>query len=284
MDNLFDNAHDAYHSSIPSGLVLVLAVLFAIVSGLLASLRIRAEYHEFLSLGPGGTPSNFAGFVRVKFLSQFELRNRYNPGPVPRESKWGGLVALPHRSRPRPLTKGIAPHRQMDQRPSQEVYVKLAAGIEQMAQGRNKDLAIGTSCFEKHGTGLFSKSPATKTCRGEIVHLHGSDGSMHLTLHPSDAKVVLEAGWGERHPLAGVFKRWFLPQLPVGFIMLYAPQTDDEVEVVLKVIAAAAAFVHGQAVEAATKGLEGRQAEKQQSGLDHCYEVAVNAASIVSTE
>lgn len=58
--------------------------------------------------------------------------------------------------------------------------MRLAARIEKMAQGSNSDLAIGTSCFEKHGTGLFCKSPVAKTCRGEIVHLHGSDGSMYV--------------------------------------------------------------------------------------------------------
>ncbi|KAF2172940.1 hypothetical protein M409DRAFT_16891 [Zasmidium cellare ATCC 36951] len=268
----------------PPGLLLGSAfLLVAIALALLAGLQIRAGYREFLALGPGGTPSNFAGFIRVKFLAQFELRNRYVPGPVPRDSKWSCLTALPLRSRPRPLTKGIAPHRQTDQRPSQKVFVKLAACIERIAQGNSTDLAIGTSCFEKHGTGLFSKSPATKTCRGEIVHLHGSDGSMHLTLHPSDAKVVLEAGWGERHPLAGVFKRWFLPQLPVGFVMLYAPQNDEEIEIVLEVIGAAAAFVHGQ-VTGFAKGFEGGHAGKQQLGLDRCCEVAVNAARLVSTE
>lgn len=70
--------------------------------------------------------------------------------------------------------------------------------------------------------------------------MHPSDGSMHMTLHPADANTVLEAGWGERHPLAGVFNDRLLPS---GFIMLYAPQNDEEIEVVFRVIRAACWFV-----------------------------------------
>lgn len=72
------------------------------------------------------------------------------------------------------------------------------------------------------------------------MHVHPSDGSMHMTLHPADANTVLEAEWGERHPLAGVFNDRLLPS---GFIMLYAPQNDEEIEVVFRVIRAACWFV-----------------------------------------
>lgn len=45
-----------------------------------------------------------------------------------------------------------------------------------------------------------------------------TDGSLHLTLHPKDVKLVLERGWGQRHPLArgGFFERF----VPVGFVMV----------------------------------------------------------------
>lgn len=141
-----------------------------------------------------------------------------------------------------------------------------------MARENSRDPAIGTSCYEKHGTGLFSRRPAVRTCQGEIVHLHASDGSMHVVLHPSDAKVVLDAGWGERHPLAGVFKKYFTPQLPVGFLMLYAPQNEEEVGIILDIIAAAAAYVHGGEVGAG---------KKQTLGLKHASDMAAHAASIM---
>lgn len=129
--------------------------------------------------------------------------------------------------------------------------------VERIAQTNETDLHIGTSCFEKHGTGLFCKEPVRRTCQGEVVHLHPTDGSMHLTLHPNDAKTVVEAGWGEMHPLAGVFgphRRWFMkwmsPHMPVGFTLLYAPQSEEDIRVVEKIIRAAALHVNGREIRA----------------------------------
>ena len=179
--------------------------------------------------------------MRVKCLGLFALRNRYLAAPIPNDfiSKQGYLKSLPHRDKPRPTTRGIAPHRQIDQKPDEQTYNKLARALEAMAPGKNNDIVIGTSCFEKNGTGLFSTNPVNQTCRGEIVHLHASDSSLHLTLHPADANIMLEAGWGERHPLAGVFRRF----LPVGFVMVYAPLCDEEIDTVLEIVRAATWYV-----------------------------------------
>lgn len=67
---------------------------------------------------------------------------------------------------------------------------------------------------------------------------------MHLTLHPLDAALVLHAGWGERHPLAGISihgKRL----LPPGFIMVYAPREEAEVQTVMEIVKAGAWWVGG---------------------------------------
>lgn len=199
---------------------------------------VRRDYRDFIALGPGGTPQTWRGYVRVKILGFFALWDPYAAITLPDELLFqeGSHLELPTRKQPRPRTKGIAPHRQVDQRVERPIFEKLASAIRDMAPGKNNDLKIGTSCFEKHGTGLFSTFPANQTCRGEIVHVHPSDGSMHLTLHPSDANVVLETGWGERHPLAGVFFNRFLPR---GFVMVYAPHNEDEIELVLRIVWAA---------------------------------------------
>ena len=91
--------------------------------------------------------------------------------------------------------------------------------------------------------GLFSLAPANKTCKGEIVHAHPSDGSMHLTLHPADAKVMIEAGWGERHPLAK--GGWCDRFVPVGFVIVYAPKDKDDLEMVMKIVEASWRWVSG---------------------------------------
>jgi hypothetical protein len=64
---------------------------------------------------------------------------------------------------------------------------------------------------------------------------------MHMTLHPADAKVVLEAGWGEKHPLAR--GGWFEMFVPKGFVMVYAPGGEEEVEVLVRIVEAGAWFV-----------------------------------------
>lgn len=122
------------------------------------------------------------------------------------------------------------------------MYDTLFAAINR-AGDSSAALKTGKSCFEKHGTALFSVSPARRTCKGEICHIHYSDGSLHLTLHPADARLVLEAGLGERHPLAR--GGWLERFVPAGFLMVYAPRDEGELRAVLDVIEAAAWFVCG---------------------------------------
>lgn len=221
------------------------------------------DYKAFLALGPGGTPPTLSGYLRVKTLGLFALQNPHKPGPTPRELQGtaGHLQSLPRRKGSKPVTKGIAPHRQVTQRAGLDAYRLLEAAIHRIGQ-ESEWLHIGTSCFEKHGTGLFSRSPTQKTCLGEICHTHPSDGSMHLTLHPKDVKIVLEAGWGERHPLAR--GGWFERFVPAGFMMIYAPTTPKDVEVLMEIVEAAVWFVSGRKV--ARRG--GR--EVQQRGYEVC--------------
>ena len=209
-------------------------------------ISLYQDYRAFKALGPGGTPSTVRGFLRVHTLSYFRIRNPYNPSSrsLSPTCPPGYLTGLSHRGGPRPKTKGIAPHRQVTQRANAEDYKSLDEAIKDLATA-NEHLFTRTSCFEKHGEGLFASSPVKRTCDGEICHAHRSDGSMHMTLHPADARVVLEAGWAERHPLArgGCFERF----VPAGFIMIYAPRDETDIETLVQIIQAAAWFVSGGA-------------------------------------
>jgi hypothetical protein len=129
------------------------------------------------------------------------------------------------------------------------VFQRLASSIEQLA-GSREELSLGTSCIEKHGTGLFTASSTppkpsytAHRCKQEVCHAHASDGSLHMSLHPADAKLVLEACWGERHPLSrgGKFERF----VPADFVMVYSPRDQAEVETVMRIIKAGAWFVGG---------------------------------------
>ena len=206
------------------------------------------DYCAFLSLGPGGTPSNIGGYLRIKFLGCFKVRDPYKPTKVPHSLKPynGCLSSLPKRQSPRPIVRGIAPHRQTSQMCRPEVFSILSRRIVALASHPQNRLRLGTSCFEKHGTGLFSVSPIRQTCGGEVCHTHASDGSMHMTLHPSDAAVVLSYGWGERHPLAR--GGWLSRFVPLTFVMVYAPRDENEVETVMNIIRAACWWVSGRRV------------------------------------
>jgi hypothetical protein len=157
------------------------------------------DYYKFLSLGPGGTPANFYGYMKITFLRIFALSNPHSADPVPAELQNTGFLnhALV-RPRPsaRPEVVGIAPHRQTNQLPDKDIFNLLSASIMQLAKDHPDKFRIATSAFEKHCPGLFSVKKANPTCNGEVCHAHPSDGSMHMTLHPEDIKTVLEARWG----------------------------------------------------------------------------------------
>ena len=67
---------------------------------------------------------------------------------------------------------------------------------------------------------------------------------MLMTLHPLDVSLVLASGWGERHPLAGCSihgKRL----LPTGFVMIYAPREEKDIETVMRIVKAGSWWVGG---------------------------------------
>lgn len=205
------------------------------------------DYNAFLSLGPGGTPSTFLGYLKITALRFITLRNTRVAGPIPEELQDGGYlspIGVPKRNSKRPIVAGIAPHRQINQKPSKEIYDLLCRSIVELANDHPKKLKMATSCFEKHCSGLFSINGISKTCNGEVAHAHPFDGSLHLTLHPKDAKAVIEAGWGERHPLAR--GGWCTRFVPLNFIMVYAPRTEEEVKTVMDIILAGYGWVSGE--------------------------------------
>lgn len=203
----FSSAISPPTPSTPSTISIQLPPFYAAQNYLLAILPLLSllvyliyqDYLAFLALGPGGTPYNFYGYSKITVLRLFALRDPYVPHAVPEGLQHNGFLpkgGIPKRDSLRPTVIGIAPHRQLDQRPSSDVFLCLSRAIAALAERYPRRLAMGTSSFEKHCAGLFSKTQVNRTSNGEVVHAHPSDCSMHITLHPADAKVVIEAGWG----------------------------------------------------------------------------------------
>jgi hypothetical protein len=225
-----------------------------LVSAVIICYLLHQDYCRFIALGPGGTPSTWSGFLKIKILSMFAIKNAYMPSPIPPEIYLNRVAylsksELPPRKGARPIVSGIAPHRQLDQRPTAGDFSNLEEKVVDMADGWPRRLRHGTSCLEKHGPGLFALQPINQTnhCSGEICHVHPSDKSMHLTLHPADAAVVILRGWGERHPLSS--GGWLSRFVPQGFCMVYAPRNEEEVQTVRKIVAAAVWWVAGVDVD-----------------------------------
>ena len=72
-----------------------------------------------------------------------------------------------------------------------------------------------------------------KASYGEIANIHSTDGSLHMIFSASDAKTVIETGWGECHPLAGEL------HLPDTYLLVYPPRNDRELAVTARLLDAA---------------------------------------------
>lgn len=100
-------------------------------------------------------------------------------------------------------------------------------------------LTLRTSHPEKFGPALFLTPdiplpPFAKNSHGEIAHIHlDADGTSHVTL-----SLAIEKGWGCRHGLSGVV-------LLIGYLMIFAPRDEEEVEVLDKILKARVVFVSG---------------------------------------
>ncbi|CAD6446617.1 9c07c6c4-c1d3-4f79-9d3a-65b4d78d9d4b [Sclerotinia trifoliorum] len=232
---------------------------------------IYNDYHNFISLGPGGTPSTLLGYVKITYLRIFALSDPYSPPNASDDTHPTiGYIQrarphLPIRSGPRPKVAGIAPQRQISQYGSRAMYQLLRTSLNNLAHRHSDKLKTDVSCFEKKGLALFALDPINATCKGEICHVHHSDNSFHMNLHPHDAKVILEKGWGERHPMAGAstpkaisnflsylpksLSAWLSPRVvPDQFVLIYAPRNREELQVVCHIIEAATFWVSGEQV------------------------------------
>ncbi|KAK4105765.1 hypothetical protein N658DRAFT_520902 [Parathielavia hyrcaniae] len=205
-------------------------------------LLIHNDYLNFLKLGPGGTPPTPAGYARLTWYRLFTLGDPFTAPPRdPTQQPAAGILPkdLPYRPGPRPVVAGLAPQRQLNQHGSLLAFGALRA-------------ALGSLCARlpdkfKHGFALFARHPLNVCGNGEVCHIHSSDRSMHMNLHPDDIKEVLDNGWGQRHPMA-----WHgLIQSPVPrtYTMIYAPRDENDLKTICRIIEAAVWYAAAEKVE-----------------------------------
>lgn len=195
-----------------------------------------ADYRAWRALGPGGLPANPTGWVVTTVLARLGRDTCSVAGDPAPTVDW----SLPDRG-PRPaMAPYPIPHRQLDQIPGTAVIEDLVAGVEAIGRESGR---LALSRFERHHDAVVVDDPGTPWARqagGEVAHVHPGQGSLHVVAAPCDVATIVGKRWGERHPLAG---RPML-RLPDGYLFLYAPRDQSELDTVLTIVARVVASAH----------------------------------------
>ena len=153
-------------------------------------------------------------------------------------------AALPQRSGPLPRTTGSVPHTQIDVEPVAEVHDELFRRTFALPDVENRPTIV--SLPGARGVwisdGVPLANPEAIVAGREFAHIH-PDGSLHAPLPYERALQAVDQGWAERHPLADQREGW------QGLVMLYTPQSLDELDVVVQLIVESYGFVTGRDVE-----------------------------------
>ncbi|KAI1090336.1 hypothetical protein F5B19DRAFT_327371 [Rostrohypoxylon terebratum] len=259
---------------------LLLGTAAAVISAPLLSYTYRC-YTEWLSLGRGGVPYHFFGWLAqstLHLIARTDLRE-----PVPKKYKTaedvGALYgsagtrsylyldsdespnrrSIPSRTPPRPTVPSfVAPQRQTTDGASARTVEALNRYLVALAAANPDLFEVKASQLEGPlYQAIWLRQPAPdqslsvsasevrdrvgRGTTGEFAHVHG-EGSTHVTLSPVDASQLIAKGWAERHGMSGVGgTRWGMA--PWGYVLIYAPRDEGELEVWREVLLAGARYV-----------------------------------------
>lgn len=155
------------------------------------------------------------------------------------------VFPLPERTGPRIQTSGTVPHVQIGVEPvtavNDELYRRAFAlpGVEDRPTIVSLPGARGMWLSDD----IALTHPEAIVSGREFAHIH-PDGSLHAPLPFERALEVAEKGWGERHPWADEREGWD------GLVMLFTPQSMEELDITFQLIVESYNYVTGQTVEA----------------------------------
>ena len=210
------------------------------------------DYRAWLRLGVGGLPGDFKGWMRTTRL-RLQMLDPLNMTTLRRMMHAKGspayLAQLPIRPTARPrIAPHPVPHRQLTQRAEPHLLAALHRVFDAAVADNADKVEYALSHFEKHTKAITSLSragdPLEGASHGEIAHIHSLDGSMHMILSPADTIAAVEAGWAELHGLAGK-----AVGLPANYLLVYAPQSDQDVSIASRLVTAAIAYMTGVPAE-----------------------------------
>lgn len=150
-------------------------------------------------------------------------------------------ISLPEREAERPQTTNDVPHIQLGVEPLPELTEKMLAHVDTfpgVRLGATRVSLPGAIGFQLD-TDLPLANPQAIVGGGEFAHVH-PDGSLHASLAPAVAREAVRTGWATPHPWADQRPGW------EGFVMIYTPQTEAELEVVLRLLESSYRFATGR--------------------------------------
>ncbi|MDH3307019.1 MAG: DUF5519 family protein [Acidimicrobiia bacterium] len=170
-----------------------------------------------------------------------ELEDATNLSEPPTES-----AALPKRDGERPDTTANVPHVQIDAAPVPAIDAELRRrafllpGVENRESDRSLPGARGLALTDD----IDLARPDVIAGSSEFAHIH-PDGSLHVWLPVDRAIEVDQKKWGELHPWVDREEFWD------GVVMIYTPESFEELEITIRILVDAYNFVVGAALEPA---------------------------------
>lgn len=151
--------------------------------------------------------------------------------------------SLPIRSTPVPQTTNGVPHVQIGANAVPELTQTLMDHV-----ARFPGVNLGPTRVSMPGGIGFQIDEDVALVRPDVIvggrefaHLH-KDGSLHASLNPDMALAAIEAGWAVAHPWAKQRAGW------EGFVMIFTPNTQAELNVVLQLVRGSYTYVTGQSL------------------------------------
>ncbi|MGI9406682.1 MAG: luciferase family protein [Hyphomicrobiaceae bacterium] len=154
-------------------------------------------------------------------------------------------ISIPQRALPPPQTTSGVPHIQLGVKAVPQVDAELLRRVSALPSVEVRPTVV--SLPGAKGFWLRDEIPLAhpEVIAGgrEFAHVH-PDGSLHASLPPNRALEAVQTGWAVRHPWADKRRGW------EGFVMLYTPQSMEELDVTFQLIVDSYNFVTGKTVRA----------------------------------
>lgn len=213
------------------------------------------DYYSWVSFGTGGTPPNLKGYLKItkfRLLRAMSSDRLTDVSKLPRDGLSYLKQPLPKRQGPPPhIISRTLPQRQDPAPLSGDVWKRLHAVPSLYVQKYPDSLILDKSITEGRSTDAIYARPDLPGRKNathdpilgdEIAHVHPAENSLHVWLTKVDTRKVVEAGWGQRFPLAS------LGMVDEGWTFVYAPRSMEEVDVVEQIVRAGIGHLTGQEV------------------------------------